>query len=106
MLTKTLRELLYEGGIIMYYAVKKGRTEGIFDNWKDCSESVNGFPGAEYKRFSTKEEAEAYLEDVDIIIEAIKEDIKNGYAVAFCDGSVNNGLNLTRQQRIKFDPPR
>ena len=44
-----------------YYAVKKGKITGIFDNWDSCRESVDGFPGAEYKGFSTLVEAEAYL---------------------------------------------
>ena len=44
-----------------YYAVKKGKTTGIFDNWDSCRESVDGFPGAEYKGFSTLEEARTYL---------------------------------------------
>ena len=44
-----------------YYAVKKGKMTGIFDNWDSCRESVDGFPGAEYKGFSTLAEAEAYL---------------------------------------------
>lgn len=44
-----------------YYAVKKGKITGIFDNWDSCRESVDGFPGAEYKGFSTLAEAEAYL---------------------------------------------
>ena len=44
-----------------YYAVKKGKMTGIFDNWDSCRESVDGFPGAEYKGFSTLVEAEAYL---------------------------------------------
>ena len=44
-----------------YYAVKKGKITGIFDNWDSCRESVDGFSGAEYKGFSTLAEAEAYL---------------------------------------------
>ncbi|MGN0423915.1 MAG: viroplasmin family protein [Acetatifactor sp.] len=48
-----------------YYAVKKGKITGIFDNWDSCRESVDGFPGAEYKGFSTLEEAEAYLGTLD-----------------------------------------
>jgi ribonuclease HI len=32
-----------------YYAVKAGKTPGIFDNWSDCSESVKGFTNADLK---------------------------------------------------------
>ena len=49
-----------------YYAVKVGKTTGIFDTWSDCSESIKGFPNAEYKSFPNREEAEAYLGNVDL----------------------------------------
>lgn len=44
-----------------YYAVRKGRTIGVFDNWAECEESVLGFSGSEYKGFKTKEGAQHYL---------------------------------------------
>lgn len=44
-----------------YYAVKKGKTTGIFQTWEECRASVEGFSGAEYKGFAGLEEAEAYL---------------------------------------------
>lgn len=43
-----------------YYAVKKGKVTGVFNNWDDCKASVDGFPGAVYKGFATLEEAEEY----------------------------------------------
>lgn len=45
------------------YAVRKGKITGIFYSWDECSASVNGYPGAEYKSFTTKEEANSYLEN-------------------------------------------
>ena len=44
-----------------YYAVRKGRTIGVFDNWAECEESVLGFSGSEYKGFKTKEGAQHYI---------------------------------------------
>lgn len=44
-----------------FYAVKKGRTTGIFHTWDECKTQVSGFPGAVYKSFSTAEEAAQYL---------------------------------------------
>lgn len=44
-----------------FYAVKKGRSTGIFTTWEACKASVNGYSGAQYKSFSTVEEAEIYL---------------------------------------------
>ena len=44
-----------------FYAVKQGRKTGIFLTWDDCKKQVMGYPGAIYKSFGTREEAEAYL---------------------------------------------
>ena len=43
------------------YAVKKGRTTGLFMSWDDCKAQVDGFAGAEYKSFADPAEAMAYL---------------------------------------------
>lgn len=45
------------------YAVRKGKTVGIFSTWDECKASVDGYPGAEYKGFATLEEAGVYLRD-------------------------------------------
>ena len=44
-----------------FYAVKQGRKTGMFLTWDDCKKQVMGYPGAIYKSFGTKEEAEEYL---------------------------------------------
>ena len=49
-----------------FYAVKKGANIGIFETWEECSKSIIGFAGAEYKSFASREEAEAYLNDDNI----------------------------------------
>lgn len=43
-----------------YYAVKKGRTPGVYQSWTECKAMVDGFPGAVYKSFKNKEEALAF----------------------------------------------
>lgn len=43
------------------YAVKTGRVPGLYDTWDACQEQVKGFSGAEYQKFKTEEEANAYL---------------------------------------------
>lgn len=43
------------------YAVKNGRTPGIFLTWDACKAQVDGFPKAVFKSFPTIEEATAYL---------------------------------------------
>jgi ribonuclease HI len=40
-----------------YYVVWFGNPAGIFDSWKDCQLSIKDVSGAQYKSFSTFEEA-------------------------------------------------
>jgi hypothetical protein len=44
-----------------FYAVRKGRSIGIFTDWTTCQNSTARYPGAQFKSFPTREEAEAYL---------------------------------------------
>ena len=40
-----------------FYVVWKGKRPGIFESWDDCKAQIEGFKGAQYKSFSTFEEA-------------------------------------------------
>lgn len=71
---------LFWGEKMKYYAVKSGRKSGIFESWQECKSQVEGYSGAEYKSFSAKAEAEAYLEG--------KEKRISGNT-AYVDGSYN-----------------
>lgn len=44
-----------------YYAVKVGKTPGIYLTWEDCKGQVDGVSGAVYKSFPTLAEAEVYI---------------------------------------------
>lgn len=44
-----------------FYAVKKGITPGIYNNWEECKAKITGYSNAEYKGFATLEEAEIYM---------------------------------------------
>lgn len=46
-----------------YYAVKVGKAVGVYETWADCQKQVSGYPGAAFKGFGTKEEAEQFLGD-------------------------------------------
>ena len=46
-----------------YYAVTKGREQGVFDNWDKCNRKVKGYKGAVFKGFQTLGNAIEYLED-------------------------------------------
>lgn len=77
----------------MFYAVKKGHKIGVFDNWPDAKAATVGFSGPEFKKFKTKEEAEAFLDNRDVWVEQVANDNKEGYLVAFTDGSFDKELN-------------
>ncbi len=80
-----------------YYAVKKGHITGVFDQWSECQKAISGFSNAEFRKFNSKEEADAYLSDKDIWKEKVENDIENGFIVVFTDGSFEQSL-----QRYSF----
>lgn len=74
-----------------YYAVRKGKEPGIYTNWDACRKNVIGFKGAEYKKFDSKEEAKAFVGNIDRN-DNKKADDAHTFATtsfAFCDGSFN-----------------
>lgn len=95
-----------------YYAVREGKTPGIYDNWDDCRLQVHGFKGAVYKSFPTLEEAEKYFNDYNenpeymdvefsgfyeyegIQIPLLSEPLKFGEVLVYVDGSNNNPLGI------------
>ena len=68
-----------------YYAVKVGRNPGIYMTWDECKEQVNKYPKAEFKSFTTMEEAHAFMENKTVEVEIDSKDT----AVAYVDGSFN-----------------
>ncbi|MDD6058650.1 MAG: ribonuclease H family protein [Clostridiales bacterium] len=72
-----------------YYAVKVGKIPGIYRSWQECKPLVDGFPGAVYKSFRTKEEAETFFEagKKNRKESAVCENLPEIYA--FVDGSYN-----------------
>lgn len=46
-----------------YYGIRKGKETGVFDNLEITLKYVKGFKGAEFKGFSTKEEANEYISE-------------------------------------------
>ncbi len=45
----------------VFYAVRTGRSPGVYLTWDECKKQTIGFPGAVFKKFKTKEEAEAFI---------------------------------------------
>lgn len=44
-----------------YYAIRQGRKTGIFTSWDETKQYVSGYKNAEYKSFTSKVEADNYL---------------------------------------------
>lgn len=79
-----------------YYAVKKGKTPGIYLTWEDCRSQISGFSGAVYKGFATIEEAGDFLQTgaQESAVQNDKESMPvtgEGEAVAYVDGSYHAG---------------
>lgn len=71
-----------------YYAVRKGRTPGIYTSWSDCQQQVNGYKGAEFKSFKSKTEAENFLTSNVTNGEQIKSKLKVAEQMqVYVDGS-------------------
>ena len=97
-----------------FYAVKIGKTPGIYYNWDDCKANVNGYPGAIYKSFKTIQEANefmGYQNDIslnaettktnksvtienDNVLEVDRNILKDESPFAFVDGSFNVTNNV------------
>ena len=87
-----------------FYAVRVGRTPGIYNSWDDCKAQTDGFPNATYKSFKTAAEAADFMgwsdssqkqmtinetvgnKATEAIKDASENDLEN---VAYVDGSFN-----------------
>lgn len=65
------------------YAVKKGRQTGLFYSWDECQKQVIGFKGAQYKSFTSLQQAKDFLE------EKKEEPVEGRGLIAYVDGSYN-----------------
>ena len=67
-----------------YYAVRIGRNPGIYHTWDECKREIMGFKGASFKKFSTREDAEAFINEIE---EKQKESAEKDELVVYVDGS-------------------
>lgn len=81
-----------------FYAVKAGKKPGIYETWAECQSQINGFSGAIYKGFSTKEEAVAFMGNT----EAISECPETTTAIAYVDGSYDSLTNAFSYGMVFF----
>ena len=75
---------------VKYYAVRKGIKPGIYKDWNTCKAMVTGFSGAQYKSFTTLQEAEAYIKEDAETAQVGKEP----EVYAFVDGSFNQKTHV------------
>ena len=92
-----------------YYAVKVGNKPGIYETWAECEIQVKGVSGAQYKSFTSMNDAEKYIsgcEDSSIESDCMKKEtektatneeieytikeLQENEVVAFVDGSYNS----------------
>ncbi len=89
-----------------YYAVKVGKNTGVFQTWAQCEEQIKGVSGAQYKSFTTLEDAERYIQtspseetvkeevssyDINENVKQRLSELKENEVIAFVDGSFQEG---------------
>ncbi|WP_031543329.1 viroplasmin family protein [Mesoplasma photuris] len=86
-----------------YYAVKKGFKTGVFETWEETKSYIDGFSGAVYKSFKTKNEAWDFLRNKPTSEVKAKPIVKKPFgledlvsAIAYTDGSyLSEGNNYS-----------
>lgn len=72
-----------------FYAVKNGRQPGIYETWADCREQIYKYPGAVFKSFGERTDAENYLH-----AQAPERPINESLPFAYIDGSCSKERGL------------
>ncbi|UII56247.1 ribonuclease H family protein [Cytobacillus spongiae] len=79
-----------------FYAVRRGKKTGIFNTWNECKESVEGFSNAEYKSFTSMEEAQLFLNVINnnVVSKEVKNELDCQVKTirAYVDGSYSKHL--------------
>jgi ribonuclease HI len=69
----------------MFYAVAAGHNVGVFSNWTDCKQSVQGYRNAVFKKFDDAEDANRFVQN-HILTNTSTDDFHPDYYV-YTDGS-------------------
>lgn len=75
-----------------FYAVRKGKVPGIYSSWDACKRMVDGYPGAIYKSFKSKKEAEDFVAGGVSVAQSTAQTesvTETATDYAFVDGSFN-----------------
>lgn len=101
-----------------FYAVRVGRQPGIYKTWPECLEQIKHFPNQQFKKFSTRKEAEDFVKNDTICVdydnnydESVlnvytdgasfhngKPDCKCSYGVYFGEGDPRNESGLITEK--------
>jgi len=82
------------------YAVRKGHKTGLFETWAECQKATSGYSGAEFRGFTDREEAMAFLQmstTVNVSKDEEKEaagivEVPENMVIAYVDGSYQDAL--------------
>ncbi len=82
------------------YAVRKGHKTGLFNTWAECQKATAGYSGAEFKSFTDKEEAIAFLEMKTVKTVSVDKDkeatgiveVPENMVIAYVDGSFEKSI--------------
>lgn len=109
---------------VKYYAIVSGRTPGIYTDWPTTESMVKGFPGAIFKSFRTKTEAENFLQRSTAVVTTTATKTNTPHTlplidktIIYTDGSfansacgfgvviiATNGDKITAYGRVPLDP--
>ena len=85
-----------------YYAVKKGRTPGVYLTWDECKKQVDGFAGAIFKKFNRENEALDFVNGETFVFGVVGKGKSRKEKLANADTA---GGYLTKQEDvIVIDP--
>lgn len=94
-----------------FYAIARGRVPGIYTSWNEAKRQIDGFNGAKYKKFETRDEAQEFITTFKVfkptsidkmldVIEDPKEDDK--CLIVFTDGAARNNNNIHVKTQASF----
>ena len=82
------------------YAVRKGHKTGLFETWAECQKATSGYSGAEFRGFTDREEAMAFLQmstTANVSKDKEKEaagivEVPENMVIAYVDGSFEKSI--------------
>ncbi|KAG5358862.1 Ribonuclease H [Yarrowia sp. C11] len=89
-----------------FFAVRKGYQPGIYNSWNECQEQVLGFPSNEHRSFTSRKDAEDYMNGKQFPsnsqIKAAKKNKKTQAATQRPKGSVAHVLDRETGRVVLF----